>query len=958
MEFHDSDPVDWDVEGVVKFLCDPESRPWAEGSNIPFPKPADLAAALHENFITGEVLLEEVDRLSLKDDLGIKALGHRSGIMKAIEWLRIRSTKYQAKTRPSSLQDFLSPRSAFSPQIPHSRPLGSIATAPASEVPLVSSSGAGVRPSITPQGKRRIAPQLVRTFKKSKTSKENPPSPGGHFDSNNTNKSVPAHNHPTTQPPRTRQVNTAEDQPQFSQQAAPNHSPQPESIEQPEHIHEQATSRTPTEEAFLNSLLQKYPPEADDADLFPLYGDSGSEGQFDEETWEEMQIEAKELQENTNQPNPAEKASLSREECMELIANHIAQKEDLWKEKRLPKELPKAPKIWDRSHMNGSLEQDKSDLSRRIFLYQKRLEKLKAGLLEVDSKDRAFFLLSCASLDNTISDICLDKWTLQILELENRPPRVEPPPRIPKPQKEPLNFRDDESLASEMDTDLESSVDESESDESESEEGESDFIEIDLEDDSVHDQVDKPHKVLPFTLGSPPPADKPHKGLPFTLGSPPPADEQDLSTEPARKKRRIHDNESDGEITSDTGTFSEILRRGDVDTVDLTGALPTSASAAGSRSAAIPSSLPHPGTLNDAEDADEMQIETPPLNPSHSIVPQDADVPELSVDSTPTSPVRTVRVNLTMPRPAEPDSHNSRKTSRGDNDFLNGLSSIPENMMLEVDEDDLELFDDVKLLDFETIAASRDRVQLLAKSILGLRPPEAKLIRKFLDDFMLPQLMDLVHEALTYLHNDRASFPDRDENESLGIMRLAVLYHSWLHCIGLSPSGLDKKQVRDTISQIEEEAQSMFSTFVERLNKLFTAYDLWVLKNPGHSSGSHSASLASFLTGSKSNAKAKSKTKYAPRTPSNIQREAQVRQEKQEAMRHEREKRGLGNSDPDKQAVNFKEPPIYLHKDIGEHVKPHQLAGIQFMWRELIEAKKPQGCLLAHVMGLGKTMQV
>jgi SNF2 family DNA or RNA helicase len=75
-------------------------------------------------------------------------------------------------------------------------------------------------------------------------------------------------------------------------------------------------------------------------------------------------------------------------------------------------------------------------------------------------------------------------------------------------------------------------------------------------------------------------------------------------------------------------------------------------------------------------------------------------------------------------------------------------------------------------------------------------------------------------------------------------------------------------------------------------------------------------------------------------------------------MRHEREKRGLGNSDPDKQAVNFKEPPIYLHKDIGEHVKPHQLAGIQFMWRELIEAKKPQGCLLAHVMGLGKTMQV
>jgi SNF2 family DNA or RNA helicase len=34
------------------------------------------------------------------------------------------------------------------------------------------------------------------------------------------------------------------------------------------------------------------------------------------------------------------------------------------------------------------------------------------------------------------------------------------------------------------------------------------------------------------------------------------------------------------------------------------------------------------------------------------------------------------------------------------------------------------------------------------------------------------------------------------------------------------------------------------------------------------------------------------------------------------------------------------------------------LTGIQFMWRELIEANNQQGCLLAHTMGLGKSMQV
>ena len=87
------DPVDWGIEDVVSFLCHAESRPWAEGSNIPFPPPSDFAAALHENFITGEILLEEIDKVTLKDDLGVKPLGHRSGVMKAIEWLRNRSIK-------------------------------------------------------------------------------------------------------------------------------------------------------------------------------------------------------------------------------------------------------------------------------------------------------------------------------------------------------------------------------------------------------------------------------------------------------------------------------------------------------------------------------------------------------------------------------------------------------------------------------------------------------------------------------------------------------------------------------------------------------------------------------------------------------------------------------------------------------------------------------------------------
>ncbi|TGJ82914.1 hypothetical protein E0Z10_g5844 [Xylaria hypoxylon] len=49
---------------------------------------------------------------------------------------------------------------------------------------------------------------------------------------------------------------------------------------------------------------------------------------------------------------------------------------------------------------------------------------------------------------------------------------------------------------------------------------------------------------------------------------------------------------------------------------------------------------------------------------------------------------------------------------------------------------------------------------------------------------------------------------------------------------------------------------------------------------------------------------------------------------------------------------------IYINDEIAPRIKDHQTAGVRFMWDQLVVAKKRQGCLLAHTMGLGKTMQV
>ncbi|KAK4157887.1 hypothetical protein C8A00DRAFT_11284 [Chaetomidium leptoderma] len=50
---------------------------------------------------------------------------------------------------------------------------------------------------------------------------------------------------------------------------------------------------------------------------------------------------------------------------------------------------------------------------------------------------------------------------------------------------------------------------------------------------------------------------------------------------------------------------------------------------------------------------------------------------------------------------------------------------------------------------------------------------------------------------------------------------------------------------------------------------------------------------------------------------------------------------------------------IYVNDHIGARIKDHQIDGVRFMWNQVVvDSSVRQGCLLAHTMGLGKTMQV
>ncbi|KAM9384729.1 transcriptional regulator ATRX-like isoform 1-T1 [Pholidichthys leucotaenia] len=59
-----------------------------------------------------------------------------------------------------------------------------------------------------------------------------------------------------------------------------------------------------------------------------------------------------------------------------------------------------------------------------------------------------------------------------------------------------------------------------------------------------------------------------------------------------------------------------------------------------------------------------------------------------------------------------------------------------------------------------------------------------------------------------------------------------------------------------------------------------------------------------------------------------------------------------------------KEPLVQVHRNLVMKLKPHQVDGVQFIWDSCCESVKKansspgSGCILAHCMGLGKTLQV
>lgn len=907
-EFLDSDPIEWGVEDVVDFLCSPTSAPWALSVTSPRPDPAALAAALRDNEIAGEALLYDVDPQAIKDDLGVKALGHRSSLNRAIEWLRARSLKYQRSKTNAALPKT---ESAESPQLKigssesplknalqhqlktnRAASLETNTTEPVKQ-PNQSASLLPVQPL---HGKRKIAPTLLSGLTEQSSLRHD--LQNGISSSNQQSSTIPVLAHG--------KLSGGSQRGQHSQ-VLPSESDQPQTDER----YDGPRSVTPPVWA---KIFAKYELLDADDEVLPPFGDSGSEASLDSETWAEITPDHKPV----NQGPDA--AQLTGEDVVSIVSQYIADQEELWKNERLPKHLPIARYLWEEAQRNAAVKSDCSDRLRHLV---SRLDGQQRAIQGIDYRSRIKIEKSCAAMDTTISEICFQRWRLNVLTSAMCPPVVETPRKAPQPRKKPLDpvdSDDDRSVDLGSDTEFPSDSD-------------------DLTDFVISDSEEQSSRRQRKDLGE--------------------SNRRQSHSPPHKRPRLAEDEDTQGvDIRAGLSLVPSEPEDG-LEIIDLTGMSPASTS--------FPR-IPDRTSAQEPEDADVLEIQTPPLNPTPSFPINDSKMDwGLSPGSPPMDTVLETRISSPSALPPLDSINEYLQAQPGEQCLLALRRASASKKTLPAKNEDIETVIEASNMSVEEIVESQNRVQLLAKNILGLSADELQSYPRRLSEFMDDTYRDLIEEALRamVLNELEPRNNEMDSGKNEFAMRIGALFLSWHHCIVLDTDrGMETKYITAGIRAIQRDTDDMLATFLRKFKELLPAAKVLILNPPEK----HSVNVDREDFNSRPRVSSKipgrngSKKKPTTRILSTQQNEAQKRLDRQEKARadleRKTEKRGLSRHDPAGQAVTFKEPKIYLHPDLGKFVKPHQLLGIQFMWRELIDATDSQGCLLAHVMGLGKTFQV
>ena len=676
----------------------------------------------------------------------------------------------------------------------------------------------------------------------------------------------------------------------------------------------EVTMGTTSVDAQDPDFLEKWKYQDGEDVVLPLFGDSGSEGEYDLETWREMEDEHGKL---PRPPSNSKSKKIGHDAVSEAIDLAIEKIEDEWRSKRSPKLQVKGWRLWKQCTKDGSKRHRIGELTHTVASLGDRLTNLRNEILGEAWPSAKHVTKQCKILQPSVYDREDCKWKMSILKLKRPPEKPQQTPKLQKPkmpkvEEEPLE--DGEEVLKSEDSAFYTSDDDLE-----------DFI---VDDDDDIGQVAN----MDVTM-----ADAEDEGASDTvnLGSVTSLNQaSSVRARSATPEQTPKNLPRKWEPTSSKNPLPKASLEQESVYIDLTQA---------SDPAEREESNPKPEPMS------PYTIRTPPL-----IAMEDS-----SDDS---GPKCQKPAEFKRP-PVAPEIIDLESDTAEEDELPLAQTSLP----------GLQNYEEISQLPVRLLEERQDRKRLLIWTLSKYKSSQRQSALNIIRGMSFHDMQLHVWKALGTYKAHGWHIRGYDSNLSDSLMLVAAFYVCWTVPVRLDPKGGIRVDHLATAIADEEGFDPFYHFLAECLSRFETLLEPQaVLIDPEISATptenriielSQDSDPGTYATPQKKRKYMVHESQEAKDLRSNAQLRAQELERRKKTLKLRYQNIGLNDEDPSKVVVNAGKEEgqefIYLNPKIGKRIQPHQKDGVQFMWRELTtDPKNLQGCLLAHTMGLGKTMQV
>lgn len=625
------------------------------------------------------------------------------------------------------------------------------------------------------------------------------------------------------------------------------------------------------------SYLKKWDRHAVEDKILPLYGESGSEGEYDPQTWHEMEAEKKRVDPAVSAPK---KKYITQAEVEENLDDAEKQMVTRWEATKKPGIYRKARSFWE-VHRNDSRE--RSQLHMSLERLEKRLFKIRSEIMGMKWTSSKELRKQCKSMEASIFDREEISFLTRILNNKIPPPRM---PSVsstktkiaPREKSSIKSWSDSSDLDDFISVDDILSADESATGVYGASEGEDTPMICEGEPGIETQTLD--NKLASYGRGS-----FPRGILPVPeQNQPSPIFEEKVDCQP---------------------NFIDLTQRSDSSCVETS-----------------PAKLLSSGVVSRSPNYHGDPFGPRPKKPAKFKIPPGAS-PTIVIDCDPIE------------------------------------ASVQDDLNLS----ELGEVQDISRHNPDEFVMLKDRKRLLIWTIEKTSIDLRDSIISQLESASFREVKSTVWSGLRAIErNEGLKIRGLDEQDSRSCLLLASWFVCWTIPVKLNTKGVDGVHLRTTISN--EAGFSVFFEFLKRALAMFKSSSVERgVKSQRRSRGPALQEDESEYLQSSPHKKRKYAVPESDRTMSlraNALLRVKERDKRQELLKRRFKEMGVNDEDASKVIVNpgkhDDQSFIYLNPKIADRIQPHQIEGVQFMWREVIADH--QGCLLAQTMGLGKTMQV